>query len=365
MIVKKDKQFLVFYLDDSSVVKYDLATKQTIGKSGRVVKDLRTQLRGYSINQVIEAVEDDTYKKLLRFVKDRSYGITSFGSLIEKAKCYSRYEQIFSAGIDIERGETIHGDIPKGLIKICRTHDIKLTDNFMLVYQRNPDMLTHLFSQDCLFLTKQDLKNLLVQDMWRGEDGSFMQLVHEYHYNPKALLKYVDYLCGYEALPVIGWHHVLGELKDYARMARAMSHKFEKYPKNFLTVHKITSRNYNRLKAHYDEIAFQNRYDKSLEKRIDDYVFIYPKHTDEIRDEAVQQGNCVASYIEGVIEGKCHILFMRKREDPEKSVVTIEVRGDKVVQAKGKFNRETTYNEVEIIQKYNQYLASRKVGDAA
>ena len=155
----------------------------------------------------------------------------------------------------------------------------------------------------------------------------------------------------------------MGEIKDYARMARAMSHKFEKYPKNFLTVHKITSRNYNRLKEKYDEIAFKNRFDNRLEKKIDDYVFIYPKATAEIKDEAVQQGNCVASYISGVIDGKCDILFMRKVDEPEQSLVTIEVRKNKVVQAKGKFNRDVTQREAEIIDKYNQYLIRSAKGD--
>ncbi|WP_262743874.1 PcfJ domain-containing protein, partial [Clostridioides difficile] len=36
--------------------------------------------------------------------------------------------------------------------------------------------------------------------------------------------------------------------------------------------------------------------------------------------------NCVSSYIQNVIDGKCHILFMRKKDNLSKSLVTIEVK---------------------------------------
>lgn len=41
---------------------------------------------------------------------------------------------------------------------------------------------------------------------------------------------------------------------------------------------------------------------------------------------------------------------------PSNSLVTIEVRDHKVVQAKGKFNRDITEYERTIIEKYNKYL---------
>ena len=53
MIAFKDKQFLVFKFEDGKDVKYNLATKETIGKSGRVVKNINTQLSGYSLRTVI------------------------------------------------------------------------------------------------------------------------------------------------------------------------------------------------------------------------------------------------------------------------------------------------------------------------
>lgn len=295
----------------------------------------------------------------------RKYEISNVGTLLDKARFYSRYEQIFSSGIDIEPGEQFYEEIPKGLIKICREHNIKLSGRLLEVYKYDPNLVTHAFSIECSHLSKEDIKVILLANTYRGNPvGYFVMLVNDYHYNVKSLLKYFDYLSGYEALEINGYYGgAMRELVDYARMAKAMSAKFEKYPKNFLTVHKITARNYNRLKQHFDEVSFSQRYKKRYEKEIDGYTFIYPKHTQEIKDEAVQQGNCVASYISDVINGNCDILFMRKSNTPDKSLVTIEVKNNKVVQAKGKYNREVTPSESLIIEQYNEYLAKSKDGE--
>lgn len=58
----KNKQFLVFEFEDSKNVKYNLATGECIGKSGKVVKDICAQLRGYNLHEVINSFEDENYK---------------------------------------------------------------------------------------------------------------------------------------------------------------------------------------------------------------------------------------------------------------------------------------------------------------
>ena len=62
----------------------------------------------------------------------------------------------------------------------------------------------------------------------------------------------------------------------------------------------------------------------------------------------------MASYIDKVIEGKCHILFLRKKNSPKESLVTIEVRNDQIVQAKRRFNDDVTEEQKEVIDKFNK-----------
>lgn len=380
MNVKKEKQFLIFELNDGKTVKQDLSDGTTIGKSGKQVASLCSQLRGYSITEIINSIENVSYQEYLKYIYRRNNNITNVGTLLKRARLYREYEQFFSSGLKISG--SIHfsfNEIPKGLIKICKQHELKLEEAMIYAYKSYPDIFTYIFSVEYEFISIKDKLRLLtggyyIQCIIKKEDlncennrmkyrnlPSIIKLVWKYGQNLKSLMNYLNYLSGYEGVePYDG----IVELYDYAVIAKKISNKYEKYPKNFLTTHRITIRNYNRLQELFDEEQFKERADYSLEKKIDDIVFIYPRSTKEIKDEASQQCNCVASYIKRVINGECHILFMRKELMPSNSLVTIEVRDHKVVQAKGKFNRDITEYERTIIEKYNKYLdgIKQKVG---
>ena len=56
---------------------------------------------------------------------------------------------------------------------------------------------------------------------------------------------------------------------------------------------------------------------------------------------------------------------MRKKDDLEHSIVTIEVRENKIVQARGKFNRECTPEEKLVIEQWNKKHSNKKEEVAA
>ena len=178
----------------------------------------------------------------------------------------------------------------------------------------------------------------------------------------KARGLYIDSLKTYEAID--DTEYLMRELKDYARMMSSISRKYDKYPRNFLTTHKIACRNYSRLQKEFSEEAFKKKININYECTFGDYVFIYPKSTQDIKDEAVQQNNCVASYIDDVIDGKCHVMFLRKKESPNSSLVTIEVRNNQIVQARRKYNAEISEQEKEVIEKWNCKFAKTEVKTA-
>ena len=68
MYTTKDKQFITFHLDDGKTVKYDLSTGQTIGKKGKLVKSLNSQLKGYDIVDIIESFENPSYRRFFKTV---------------------------------------------------------------------------------------------------------------------------------------------------------------------------------------------------------------------------------------------------------------------------------------------------------
>lgn len=376
--VYKDKQFMIFEFDDGKTVKYDFATKQSIGKSGKYVKDLRSQLSGLTISQIMECCIDERYAKFLKYVQRREQArqryIWNIGTILNAIPKYSNYEQFFSAGIDdivdTNFAYTIN-DVPKGLIKLCQKHKMTLSNDFLRFYKENIDGYILAYNLEYISLNDDDINKILnakdrnlINGVWAYR-SCFNHLINEYGYTSKALLKYIDYLKTFEAIEDIS--SILRELIDYAQMMQRISPKFDKYPRYFLSTHKIACRTYNRLKQVFQEEDFAKRIDKELEYQIGEYKFIYPSITQDIKDEAVQQSNCVASYIQGVIDGRCHIMFLRKQnktkpieEQYNESLVTLEIRDYEVVQAKGKFNRDCFDNENKMIEQFNLYLQKIK-----
>lgn len=365
--VYKDKQYLIFELDDGKTVKYDFATNKAIGKKGKYVQDLRSQLAGVSISDIIDLCTDHNYAEFLRWVKRQgSYwgnNIYNIGTILDNVSRWSKFEQFFSAGIyniDPHFRYTI-GDIPKGLRTICKNNNVPLDDKLYSFYQANPNGYYVALTKEYISLQINDVKDALYTYTSRPKPGErymweeisyFNILTSEYGYNATALMDYLDYLYTYEALNNVS--NTIRELFDYVKMMKEISNKFDKYPRHFLTTHQIAARNYNRLKKKFKEEDFKQRIDTSLEDKIGDYVFIYPKSTQEIKDEAVAQNNCVASYIDRVLEGSCHIMFMRKKSDPEESLVTLEIRNNIIVQSRRRFNYPTTAKDNLAIEKWNE-----------
>lgn len=375
MKIYKERQFLIFDFEDGKTVKYDFATKTCIGKKGKPVNNLCSQLRGLTIDELCNCCVDKQYGKFLNFVKNNGgeYGcvINNIGTVLSRVPRFSNFEQIFSAGInDIVESNLKYGinDIPKSLIKLCKNRNIKVSNQFLEFYKKNPDAYFLAYNLDYISLDDNDIYDILNcyssnysydtfgYGAWRRY-SRFVTLINEYGYTAKALLMYLDHLKTFEAME--NMDSLLRELEDYAKMMKEISPKFDKYPRHFLTTHKIASRNYNRLKHEFDEEKFKNRINLDMEHTFDKFCFIYPKCIQDIKDESVQMSNCVSSYVQRVIDGKCDILFLRYKDSPDKSLVTIEVVDGKIVQALQRYNHPLTTEQKEIVDKWNRYYANK------
>lgn len=373
--VSKQKQFIVFNFDDGKNVKYDLATKECIGKRGKVVQSLQSQLTGVTVREVIRLFDNKNYANFLEFVCNRcSSRVCNIATVLNEVPNYSKHEQLFSAGItnvDYWFDYSI-GDIPKGLLKLCREYGFTLSNNLVETYNKHHNIFNFALNEEFSSIDAKDVYEMVqATTYWNSYGYRYRNimgvLMNELNYDMKSLFHYVDYLMTYEGLE--GGSHIIREVFDYAAMAHSMSGKFDKYPRNFLTVHTITSRNYNRLQKEYEEQKFASRIDKSMEKTFGNYTFIYPDTTQDIKDEAVAQSNCVASYIPKVIEGGCHILFMRDKDAADTSLVTIEVRNNKIVQALQRHNARLTNSQQDAVDAWNnwrkQYVSKKERGSMA
>lgn len=148
---------------------------------------------------------------------------------------------------------------------------------------------------------------------------------------------------------------VLRIYQDFLRMQISLYGRVkEKYPKYLRTEHDIVALKVTVYEQHKKDLMLLNVVDnyKGLEFKDKEYCIILPESTINIVEEGVQQSHCVASYVDKVVNNETLIVFMRKVDEPEKSLVTVEVRNDCITQAKGFANRSLYKGEKEFLQKW-------------
>lgn len=365
MVGYKRGKYLEFVLDNGKSVKYDLSTGQSIGVRGNPVRTVAPHMRNTSISDIINSIDDKNYRNFLKYVYNRcSSTIRNFGTLLLESRCFLSYEQYFSSGIENIIGNVPKfNDCPKKLLSLCRERHFPLDSVIIDSYKDSPDFFNLLCSLNFISLTDKNIYEIVKKRIshfnYLSRETtveSFYYMAKKYGYTFKSFLEYIDRLVTYEALSI---SEIYNNLRDYLRMSSEISNKFDKYPKNLLTTHQITVRNYERIKQEIDEQKFKETVNPALGFKTGDYVILYPESSQDIKDEAVQQHNCVASYIDRVINKQCNIVFLRKKDNPEKSYITVELIDGKVVQAYRAYNQEISSEDKDILNKYEEYLKNK------
>lgn len=114
-----------------------------------------------------------------------------------------------------------------------------------------------------------------------------------------------------------------------------------KYPETWLTTTHKQQKEFNNLQhlIRLEERGNTEKFDNSIEanKHLewsqDNYLIRMPTGADDIRDEADQMHHCVATYIPQIEAGEKIVMFMRDKDDPDKSLVTVEVIDGAITQA--------------------------------
>ena len=101
---------------------------------------------------------------------------------------------------------------------------------------------------------------------------------------------------------------------------------------------------------------------KAYEMETDDLLMRLPKRVREIRQEGQNQHHCVATYIDRMVSGETCILFIRKKEEPEESYYTVEVKGGEVIQVRGKYNADPKEDVENFIKTFKRRIQMRKAG---
>lgn len=141
--------------------------------------------------------------------------------------------------------------------------------------------------------------------------------------------------------------------RDYVRISKELGLEYKETLKDIKLRHDILTDKFNLiLKLRKNKsVDLSKSYKKfNYEKEFDDFVFLKPNKSEDIIIEGYKLNHCVGSYVSEVYRKDCLIYFLRYKNNPEEPLVTIEVRNQKVMQAKGSHNRYLKNDELNVIK---------------
>lgn len=150
--------------------------------------------------------------------------------------------------------------------------------------------------------------------------------------------------------------------KDYLRFAKMLGFDLKNnryaFPKNLKEEHDKLEKQYKiQNKAILQKAIIKRGQELSANQYQDKKFIILPARTlKDLQNESKQQNNCVRTYAEKYAEGICDIYFMRNVDNPKKSLVTVEVKNNKVVQSKMKNNATPTDKQLQFLKNWEQTI---------
>ena len=379
----KEKEFLIFNRKGYDFcIKYNLNTGEFIKctkATSKPVKAINAFFANVHWRDIIDYDTFPIYAQMINMAAHRGYRLTNMGSVLEFLRQYKNWEQYMVLDIPFSPNVSFSlGYFPKDVLKVI-LRAIRLSDTYKdicnkwwrardygdiyyLPTQISPEM--HFYGAD----ERQTFFNCVRYAGTFADDKEFMEiysfidrgiadiqrLCNQYQYEYKALFRYLIFVRHYEGYD--SYYDELNDLADYAHMSNSISEecgkngKFEKYPHFLKSRHMIATRNYKCIEDEIKFKEFKKCYNGSLAYKGKAYSIVEPTELGDVLAEAQAMHNCVASYVDRIIAGTTHIVFMRANTNLDESLVTVEVKKGHICQA-------YQMNNVSITKEQNDFLA--------
>lgn len=155
------------------------------------------------------------------------------------------------------------------------------------------------------------------------------------------------------------------EYRDYLDLVKKLKLNIEDktvlYPKNIIQAHDKLLKEYQLQKNKVINNKIKKKW-KKLQSNIfkkNGFIVFPAKDLDSLIDESSQQDNCVRTYAEKVANNECDIYFMRLANTQDQSLVTVEVRNNKVVQKRTKNNNMTNDSQNRFLDLWENTILSK------
>ena len=335
MDYRKEKNLLIAF--DGEVIKaqYDWNTNICYGVKGNELKGISPAFRHSTYDRMITSV---------RWI----YGHLS-GQLLTLA--LDRWERLASVGLytsdhDLLTDETYEfPNLKKDFVQYLKNNSNgELTRYHQTLYHYAQMQEYQMLNDD-----NQAQINRMVTGDWCSMPVEWAI---------KALLRLqledFQYLCHY-------YGTAMSVLDDYYDVCTEMGQENPVITKNFIVTICKTHHIYdNWKKEHMNDNLKQHNDLKELYYENGIYT-VYPLTTaEQFHEEATAQDNCVERlYMERVAQGLTHVVVIRRKDSPEKSLVTCEISNDwRIIQYYAKYNRTPAAPELAFKTELQSYLNS-------
>lgn len=148
--------------------------------------------------------------------------------------------------------------------------------------------------------------------------------------------------------------------KDYLRFAKGLGLDLKNnryaFPKNLKEEHDRLAKEFEiKNKEKVNNAIIKRSKELSSNTYKNSKFIILPAYSlNELQEESTQQNNCVRTYAEKYAAGQCDIYFMRDIKKQDKSLVTVEVKNNRVVQSRIKNNKDPNEKQIKFLEKWEQ-----------
>lgn len=288
-------------------------------------------------------------------------------------------EKVVKAGLNNLLEEIIH----HGISNEINTNGIRLNDILRLDRQKTKMAV----SMDC---TLKELKVLQAAQMARMSlDESLAREITKYikwkslddiclFLQRKNLRKTLNYLDKLQQETQEAPTTVLRDYEDYleqlARL-RIKADKQNRFPSNFYHVHEELSQIIREKDEKFEKAKLREK-NKILRKAVEEvksdyetrsstFMIVWPRSKADFTKEGQLQHNCVGGYFERCAKGETTVFFLRKKEEPEKPLCTVEFNKGKLVQCRAKYNRTAPEDAMKYMKKIEEhYKRQQKIKEA-
>ena len=293
---------------------------------------------------------------------------------IDKAKEYAGIEKLIKAGF-YNLTDTCISYGNRAPIELCERRVKKVLgltgEYYNLIRDKDPTWREYEVTEQC--------QNAGIRMTWEQiQEMSRIQrnfAVYMKYTTPYKMIKYIRKL----QIDKEGGlkDHQCYDYHDYLQMAAGLGYNMNDewilYPKNLEERHDQLTKERNERKVEQEKKS-DDKKDQKLKRTIkhkgwaryemetEDLLIRLPECAHEIRKEGNAQHHCVATYMDRMVVGETCILFIRKKEEPDKSYYTVEVKDDEVIQVRGKYNVAPSEDVEEFMKIFKRNLrkAERK-----